>query len=98
MIKFVLASATLAIFAAPAFAQVTPQPTTSTPPAAEDKFIKHNKDGDGALSVAEVKAADAKVTQADFDKYDGDKSQSLSREEFTKWVEAKTAPPASAPG
>jgi hypothetical protein len=58
MIKSVLASATLAIFAAPAFAQLTTQPTTPTPPAAEDKFIEHDKDGDGALSVAEVKAAD----------------------------------------
>ena len=98
MIKFVLASATLAMFAAPALAQVTTQPTTPTPPAAEDKFIKSDKDGDGALSAAEVKLADAKVTQADFDKYDADKSKSLSKEEFSKWVEAKTTPPASAPG
>lgn len=99
MIKYVLASVTMAVFAASAFAQVTTQPATPMqPPAAEDKFIKHDTDGDGALSVAEAKAADAKVTQADFDKYDGDKSKSLSKEEFTKWVEAKTTPPASAPG
>ena len=42
--------------------------------------------------------ADAKVTQADFDKYDADKSKSLSKVEFSKWAEAKTTPPASAPG
>jgi opacity protein-like surface antigen len=98
MMKFALASATMVLLASPALAQVTTQPTTPTPPASEDKFIKSDKDGDGALSVAEVKAADAKVTQADFDKYDGDKSKSLSKEEFTKWVEAKTSPPASKPG
>lgn len=98
MLKYVMASATLALFAAPALAQVTTQPATPMKPAAEDKFLRHDADGDGALSVVEVKAADAKVTQADFDKYDGDKSQSLSKEEFTKWVEAKTTPPASAPG
>ena len=41
---------------------------------------------------------DAKTTQADFDKYDGDKNKSLSSAEFSKWVEAKMTPPASAPG
>ena len=103
MNKLILAAATLALFTAPAFAQTPatttkPQATTTQPTATEDKFIKHDTDGDGALSVAEVKSADAKVTQADFDKYDTDKSKSLSKEEFSKWVEAKTSPPASAPG
>ena len=37
-------------------------------------------------------------TQADFDKYDADKSKSLSKVEFSKWAEAKTTAPASAPG
>lgn len=98
MMKTLLVTATLAVLAAPALAQ---QPTTQpAQPAAptEDKFTKHDADKDGGLSIAEVKAADAKVTQADFDKYDSDKSKSLSKAEFAKWAEAKSTPPASAPG
>jgi hypothetical protein len=97
MMKILIASATLAVLAAPALAQ---QPTVpAAPPAAtEDKFTKHDANKDGALTIAEVKAADAKVTQADFDMYDSDKSKSLSKVEFAKWAEAKTTPPASAPG
>lgn len=103
MKKLLLAAATLAMFTAPAFAQTPPATTkppamTTQPTTTEDKFLKHDTDGDGALSAAEVKSADAKVTQADFDKYDTDKSKSLSKEEFAKWTEAKTTPPASAPG
>jgi hypothetical protein len=94
MMKILLA-ATLAVLSAPALAQVTNQP-----PAAptEDQFTKHDANKDGALTLAEVKMADAKVTQADFDKYDADRSKSLSKVEFSKWAEAKTTPPASAPG
>lgn len=97
MMKTLLATATLVVLAAPALAQ---QPTApAAPPAAtEDKFTHHDANKDGALSIAEVKVADAKVTQADFDKYDADKSKSLSKAEFAKWAEAKTTPPASAPG
>jgi hypothetical protein len=95
-IKFVLAAATLTMFAASALSQATWQP--GKPPAVEDKFTKHDTDGDGPLSVAEVISAVAKVTQTDFGKYDADKSKSLSKEEFAKWVAAKTSPPASAPG
>lgn len=96
MMKILLASATLAVFAAPALAQ---QPTAQpAQPAAEDKFTKHDANKDGSLQLAEVQAADAKVTQSDFDKYDADKSKSLSKVEFQKWAEAKTTPPASAPG
>lgn len=97
MIKFVLAAAMLAALSAPAVAQVPVQPAKPMP-AAEDTFMKHDADRDGALTIGEVKAADPKATQEDFDHYDSDKSQSLSKEEFAKWVEAKTTLPASAPG
>lgn len=96
MMKILLASATLIALAAPALAQ-TPQ-TPATKPAAEDVFTKHDANKDGALTLAEVQMADAKATQADFDKYDADKSKSLSKVEFSKWAEAKTTAPASAPG
>lgn len=68
--------------------------------ATEEKFAKHDADKDGALSIDEVKMADAKVTTADFDKYDADKDKdkALSKDEFATWAEAKTTPPASAPG
>lgn len=97
MMKTLIASATLIAFAAPALAQVTTAPPAAKP-ATEDKFTKHDANADGALSLAEVQVADSKVTQADFDKYDADKSKSLSKVEFSKWAEAKTTPPASAPG
>ena len=97
MMKILIASATLIAFSAPALAQVTSAPPADKP-AAEDKFAKHDANADGALSLAEVQAADSKVTQADFDKYDADKSNSLSKAEFAKWVEAKATAPASAPG
>lgn len=97
MMKVLIASATLIALSAPALAQVTTQQPTGQP-AAEDKFAKHDTNADGALSLAEVQAADSKVTQADFDKYDADKSKSLSKVEFSKWAEAKMTPPASAPG
>ena len=96
MAKFVLAAATLTMFAASSLAQVTSQP--AKPPAVEDKFTQHDTDGDGPLSVAEVTSADAKVTQADFGKYNADRSKWLSKKEFAKRAEAKTSPPASAPG
>ena len=97
MIKTLLASATLIALAAPAFAQVPAQPN-ATKPAMEDKFTMHDANKDGALTLAEVQVADSKVTQADFDKYDADKSKSLSKVEFSKCAEAKTTAPASAPG
>lgn len=97
MMKVLIASAMLIAFSAPALAQVTTQPPADKP-ATEDKFMKHDANADGALTLAEVQAADATVTQADFDKYDADKSKSLSKVEFSKWAEAKMTPPASAPG
>lgn len=97
MMKVLIASATLIALSAPALAQVTTQQPAGQP-TAEDKFAKHDMNGDGALSLAEVQAADSTVTQAAFDKYDTDKSNSLSKAEFAKWAEAKMTPPASAPG
>ena len=94
MMKIILAAAGLAVLCAPALAQTPDHPK----PAAAEKFAKHDANADGALSLAEVQTIDAKVTQADFDKYDADKSKSLSSAEFAKWVEAKTTPPASKPG
>jgi hypothetical protein len=94
MMKTLLVTATLAVLAAPALAQT---PTTQ-PAMKDDHFAMADANKDGALSLAEVQKADAKVTQADFDKYDADKSKSLSKPEFQKWAEAKMTPPASAPG
>lgn len=99
MMKMIIASATLAAFAAPALAQ---QPTTTMPAKphsmTEDTFTKHDADKNGSLSLDEVKVADASVTAADLDKYDADKDKSLSKAEFAMWTEAKATPPASAPG
>lgn len=94
--KSLLAAATLAALSAPALAQ-----TPTAPPAksmAEQAFAKHDADKSGSLSLTEVQTIDAKITQADFDAYDGDKNKSLTVAEFSKWVEAKTTPPASKPG
>ena len=93
MMKMILAAACVAALCAPALAQTPDQPK----PAAVEKFAKHDANQDG-LSLTEVQSIDMKVTQADFDKYDADKSKSLSSAEFAKWVEAKTTPPASKPG
>lgn len=83
MMKALLASLTIAALAAPALAQ---QPTTTTPAepksATEDAFIKHDTDEDGALSIAEVKVADATLTDTDFATYDADKDKALSKMEF----------------
>jgi hypothetical protein len=97
MMKSLLAATTVALFAAPALAQ-TPTTAPQPKPMAEEIFAKHDADKDGALSLAEVQAADAKVTQADFDKYDTDKNKALSQAEFSKWMEATMTAPASTPG
>jgi hypothetical protein len=96
MMKTLLVAATFAVLAAPALAQqqgatpATPaQPATPATPA--DPFTKADADKSGALSLAEVKLADATVTQTDFDQYDADKNQSLSKVEFNKWHDAKKA-------
>jgi hypothetical protein len=96
MMKTLLATATLAVLAAPALAQ--PPADTAKPTTTEDAFMKHDMNKDGALSLSEVQMADKSVTQADFDKYDADKSKTLSKTEFSKWAEAKSTPPASTPG
>ena len=98
MMKILVIAATAMALAAPAFAQTPGAAPPTTQPAMEDKFAKVDGDKNGSLSIAEVKLADATVTQADFDKYDADKSKSLSSAEFAKWVEAKMTPPASKPG
>jgi hypothetical protein len=97
MMKTLIASLSIAALAAPAFAQ---QPTTPAKrqTATEEKFAKHDTNKDGALSIDEVKMADAKVTTADFEMYDADKDKAFSKNEFAKWAEAKTTPPASGPG
>lgn len=97
MMKTLIASLSIAALAAPAFAQ---QPTTPAKrqTATEEKFAKHDTNKDGALSIDEVKMADAKVTTAGFEMYDADKDKAFSKDEFAKWAEAKTTPPASGPG
>lgn len=65
---------------------------------AEEAFAKFDTNKDGALSLAEVQAADAKVTQPDYNNYDADKNKALSKAEFAKWMEATMTPPASKPG
>src|SRR5262245_59204512 len=103
MMKTLLLSATFAVLAAPALAQVPAlPPTTASPPAADvavDIVAKADADKSGSLTIAEVKLADATVTQADFDKADTDKSKSLSKAEFDKWhAGMKKGDKASAPG
>ena len=98
MMKTLIASLSIAALAAPTFAQ---QPTTTPAKpqtATEEKFAKHDTNKDGALSIDEVKMADAKVTTADFEMYGADKDKAFSKNEFAKWAEAKTTPPASGPG
>lgn len=85
---FVLAAAAFAL-AAPAFAQVPASPPA--PDAKADAFVSIDADKNGALTLAEVKIHDVAVTQADFDKYDADKSKSLSKAEFDKWTADKKA-------
>jgi hypothetical protein len=92
MKKTLIIAATAFAFVAPAFAQ---QP--ATPPADDkkvDAFASIDADKNGNLTLAEVKIHDVAVTQADFDKYDSDKSKSLSKAEFDKWsTEKKAAKP-----
>ena len=97
MMKTLLAAATLAALSAPALAQ-TPMAKPDQHATAEAAFKKHDANGDGALTLPEVQVADAKVTEADFAKYDADRNSALSKDEFVKWVDAKHTPPASAPG
>lgn len=98
MMKTLLAAATLAALSAPALAQTPTAPPAAEKSMAEQAFAKHDADKSGALSLTEVQTIDAKITQTDFDAYDSDKNKSLTVAEFSKWVEAKTTPPASKPG
>ncbi len=94
----------LAALAAIAFtlggAAIAQTPASPPAPAVDkpaDPFIALDADKSGSLTLSEVKAANAAVNQADFDKYDADKSKSLSKPEFDKWVLAmKAAKPANA--
>lgn len=102
--KTLVIAVAAAALVAPALAQ---QPTTpavpATPPAIDtkvdvsvDAFARIDADKNGALTLAEVKIHDVAVTQADFDKYDGDKSRTLSKAEYAKWdadMKAKATPP-----
>ncbi len=96
--KTLLAAATLAVLSAPALAQTPAAPSAPEKTIAEQAFAKHDADKNGSLTLAEVQTIDAKTTQADFDAYDGDKNNALTIAEFSKWVEAKTTPPASKAG
>lgn len=97
--KTVIMIAAAAILVAPAMAQTAPQ----TPPAdkahaekahAAPDFATLDADKSGGLTLVELQAHDAKLTQAEVDKYDADKNKSISQAEFTKWTEAahKEAP------
>jgi hypothetical protein len=95
----VLASACL-LLASPVVAQQT-QPAPMPAPKADtsaDTFLKIDANMDGSLSFEEIRTADSKVVQADFDKYDADKSKSLTRAEFTKWTADLKAAKAPASG
>ena len=100
MMKTLVLAATAMVLAAPVLAQVPPPAAPPATPDAKpvDAFAKADGDKNGSLSIAEVKLADAAVTQADFDKADADKSKSLSKVEFDKWAMAKHGDKASAPG
>jgi hypothetical protein len=98
MMKTLLVTAMVAALAAPALAQVPATPATPATPAqpaspdkASDPFTTADADKSGSLSLAEVKMADATVTQTDFDQYDADKNKTLSKVEFNKWHDAKKA-------
>ena len=104
----VLAAPALAQVTAPSAPQLpsADQPTTPSVSAEGsakidakvDVFAKLDADKNGAISMAELKAVDATATQADFNKYDADKSKSLSKTEFDKWAMAKAGAKGSAPG
>lgn len=94
--KSLLAAATFVAFTAPAFAQVPTTPADAAEKATE-KFALHDTDKSGALSIDEVKVADATVTATDFAQFDADQDKALSQDEFESWLEAK-APTTSAPG
>jgi Ca2+-binding EF-hand superfamily protein len=98
MIKTLLAAATFVAFSAPSLAQTPTTPPAAQKTMAEQAFAKYDADQSGALSLTEVQTIDAKITETDFDAYDADKNKALTVAEFSKWVEAKTTPPASKPG
>ena len=101
MMKILLVTATAAVLAAPALAQVPSSQPPASPPATTAKpaadFTSADADKNGSLSVAEVKMIDATVTQADFDKADADKSKTLSKAEFDKWHGAMKGDKPSSP-
>ena len=98
MMKTLVLAATAMALASPALAQ-TPQPPVDKEPAAKHaEFTKADADKSGSLTIAEVKMADATVTQADFDKADSDKNKQLSQAEFDQWAMSKKADKAASPG
>ncbi len=106
MMKTLVLAATAMALASPALAQVTTTPASPPSDAAKpadtakagDHFAKADGDKNGSLTLAEVKMADATVTQVDFDKADADKSKSLSKAEFDQWASSKQGGKASSPG
>ncbi len=81
MKTMIAVAASAFLLAAPAFAQ-----EVDTPEPKEDIFVTIDADADGALTLDEVQKVDEKVTEADFSKYDADKSETLSKMEFANWT------------
>jgi len=99
MMKTLVLAATAMALASPALAQVPASPPTPPASAAKaDHFAKADSDKSGSLTIAEVKMADATVTQADFDKADADKNKALSKVEFDQWAMSKQGDRPAAPG
>lgn len=99
MMKTLVLAATAMALASPALAQTPQPPVDKEKPAAKHaEFTKADADKSGSLTIAEVKMADATVTQADFDKADSDKNKQLSQAEFDQWAMSKKADKAASPG
>jgi hypothetical protein len=94
--------------AAPPVEAAPPTSTTATPPSTSSTTGKHDeatigqafmaadKDKSGALTLTEVKSANAGATEAEFNQYDANKDRQLSMAEFGKWtsdVHASTSKP-----
>ncbi len=80
------------LLAAPVFAQEAEEAAPK-----DDVFVSIDADADGALTLEEVQKVDAKVTEADFTKYDADNSETLSKMEFANWTaDVKASTEASA--
>lgn len=72
--KKLVAATLIIMLAAPAFAQQPPV------------FKSADKDGDGVVSPAEMKAVMPKMTQAQWDEADADKSGGLNETEYAQMM------------